>query len=47
MQNISSEKTVRSNTVQDLKGFNSESSTTEAEKRRTVSLYDACYQKNF
>ena len=43
MQNISKDKTGRSNTVQDLKDLNSQSSATQAKKRRPKSLYDACY----
>ena len=42
MQFISIDQTVRNDTVQDLKDFNSQSLTTEA-KRRTTSSYDACY----
>ena len=42
MQNISNDKTVRSNTVQDMKDFNVQSITTQATKRRTISFYDAC-----
>ena len=33
MQKISKDKTVRSTTVQDLKGFNSQSSATQAKKK--------------
>ena len=47
MQIISNDKTVRNETVQDLKDFNLQSLTTLAKKRRTISFYDACYQKNF
>ena len=36
------DKTVRSNTVQKLKYFNSESLTTQAKKRRPFSFFDAC-----
>ena len=43
MQNISNDKTGRSNTVQNLKDFNSQSSATQVKKRRTISLHDACY----
>ena len=43
MQIISNDKTVRNDTVQDLKEFNSQSLSTRAKKRRTVSFYDACY----
>ena len=41
MQFISIDKTVRSDTVQDLKEFHSQSLTTQA-KKRTISFYDAC-----
>ena len=43
MQIFSNDKTVRSNTVQDLKEFNSQSLSTRVKKRRTASFYDACY----
>ena len=43
MQIISDDKTVRSNTVQDLKEFNSQSSATPAKKKEKTSLDDACY----
>ena len=42
MQNISSDQTVRSNTVQDLIVFNSQSIATQA-KKRTTSFFDACF----
>ena len=38
MQNISNDKTGRSNTVQDLKDLNSQSSATQAKKRRPKSI---------
>ena len=43
MQIISNDKMVGSNTVLDLKDFNSQSLATRAKKRRTTSFYDACY----
>ena len=44
MQIIYNDKTVRNYTVQDLKDFSSQSSSTQAEKKkRTISFYDACY----
>ena len=45
MQTISTDKTVRNDTMQDLKKFNSQSLTTQAKKRGTIRFYDACYQK--
>ena len=42
MQIFSTDKTVRSDTIEDLKEFNSQSSTTQSEKMRTVGKY-ACY----
>ena len=42
-QIVSIDKTVRNNTIQDLKEFNQQSLTTQAKKRRTVRFYDACY----
>ena len=42
-QTNSNDKTVRGNTVKDLKDFNSQSLSTEFKKRRTISVYDACY----
>ena len=47
MQLISSDQTVRNDTIQDLKDFNQQSLSTQAKKRRTVDIYDACYQKSF
>ena len=47
MQTTSTNKKVRSETVQVLKDFNIQSLTTQAKKRRTISFYDACYQKSF
>ena len=47
MQIMSNDKTVRSNTVQDIKDFNSKSSATQAKKKRTISFYDACFLKGF
>ena len=43
MQFISNVKTVKNDTIQDLKDFNQHSSTTQAKKRRTISIYDACF----
>ena len=37
-QNLSNDKTVRSDTVRDLKGFNSHTS----QKRKTTCFHDAC-----
>ena len=42
MQIISTDKTVRNDTMQHLKEFNSQSLSTQA-KRETISFYDACY----
>ena len=47
MQLNSNDQTLRSNTVQDLKGFNSQSLATTAKKKRRISFYDACYWKSF
>ena len=47
MQKISTDKTVRNDTIQDLKESNSQSLSTQVEKRGTISFYDACYQKSF
>ena len=41
MQIFSKDKTVRSDTVQDLKDFNSQSLATPAKKRRKIRSYDA------
>ena len=41
MQTISKDKTVKSNTVQGLKVFKSQSLSTHAKKRGTISFYDA------
>ena len=43
MQIISIDKTVRSETVPDLKDFNLQSLTTHAKKRRTACQFDARY----
>ena len=43
MQIISADKTVRNDTIQDLKEFNSQSSTTQAKKKGTTSFNDARY----
>ena len=43
MQIISTDKTVRNDTIEDIKNFNSQSLSTRAKKRRTNSFYDACY----
>ena len=42
MQIFSNDKTVKSDTIQDLKEYISQSLTTQA-KKRTVGKYDACY----
>ena len=47
MQIISIDKTVRSDTVQDLGEFNNQSLATQAKKKRTTSFYDARYLKSF
>ena len=47
MQISSNDKSVRNDTIEDLKQFNSQSLTTQAKKRRTTRFYDACYQKSF
>ena len=47
MQIIFKDKTVRSDTIQDLKEFNSQSLSSQAKKGRTVDFNDACYQKSF
>ena len=47
MQISSNDQPVRNDTIEDLKEFNSQSLTTQAKKRRTISFYDACYQKSF
>ena len=43
IQTISIDKTVRNDTMFDLKEFNSQSLATKAEKRRTISFQDACH----
>ena len=47
MQIISTDKTVGSNTVYDVKDFNSQNLSTQVEKRRTSSFFHACYSKSF
>ena len=47
MQIICTDETVRNDTIQDLKEFNSQSLSTQAKKRGVISFYDACYQKSF
>ena len=47
MQLISTDETVRSNTLQDLKDFNQQSLSTQVKKRRTINSYDASNQKSF
>ena len=42
MQIFSTDETVRSDTIQDLKEFNNQSLPTQA-KKGTVGKYDACY----
>ena len=46
MQLISSDQTVRNDTIQDLKDFNQQSLSTQAKKRRAVNEHDARYQKS-
>ena len=41
-QIISNDQTVKNNTIQDLKEFNSQSLATKAKKRRTINFYDGC-----
>ena len=43
MQIISNEKTIRNDTIQDLKEVNSQSLSTKAKKKRTACFNDACY----
>ena len=43
MQIISNDKTIGSNTLQDLKVFISQSLATQAKKSKTIILYDACF----
>ena len=47
MQKISTDKTVRNDTIQDLKDFDNQSLAAQAKKRRTISFYHTCYQKSF
>ena len=47
MQLISSDQTVRKNTIQDLKDFNQQSLSTQVKKRLTVDKYDASNYKSF
>ena len=47
MQTISNDRTVRNDTLQDLKEFNSLSLATQAKKGEQLVFYDACYQKSF
>ena len=42
MQIVSIDKTVRNDTIQDVKEFNQQTLTTQAEKG-TTSFYDACH----
>ena len=42
MQIISKDRTVRSDAVQNLKDFNSQSLATQVKKKRAISFYDAC-----
>ena len=46
MRIISNDKTVRSDTLQDSKEFNSQFLSTRAKKKRTASFIDARYQKS-
>ena len=43
MQIISNDKKVRNDTIEVLKELNSQSLSTQAKKRRTISFYDACF----
>ena len=43
MQISSNDKSVRNDTIEDLKEFNSQSLSTRAKKRRTTYCYDASY----
>ena len=43
MQIMSNDKTVRNDTIQDLKDCNQQFLKTQVKKRRTISFYDACY----
>ena len=47
MQILSNAKFVRGDKMQDSKKFNSQSLSTPAKKRRTISFFDACYLKSF
>ena len=47
MQVFSNDETVRKFTVQNLKEFNSQCSSTQAIKGDQFTFYDACYQKSF
>ena len=42
MQFISNDSTLRSNTVQDIKDFNSQSLATQVKKKRTIKFFNAC-----
>ena len=43
MQFIFNDETARSNTVEGLKAFDSQSLASQAEKMKKFSFYDACY----
>ena len=43
MQTVLYDKTVRSDTVHDLKEFNNQSLASQTKERLTSSFYDACY----
>ena len=47
MQIISTDKTVRNDTVQDLKEFNTQSLTTQSKEGEQLAFNDAGYQKGF
>ena len=49
MQMISTDQTVRNDTIQDLKDFNQQSLSTQAKKgeQLTANIYDASNQKSF
>ena len=47
MQSISKDKTVRNDSLHDIKECNSQSLATQAKKKGTISFYDSCYSKSF
>ena len=46
IQRVAADKTVRNDTIQDLKAYNSQPLSTQA-KRRTISFNESCYKKAF